>query len=453
MDWKHLLSRVRLGRPGSDAELTAGDRTRTDFQRDFDRVVFSSAFRRLQDKTQVFPLVRNDYVRTRLTHSLEASCVGRTLGTMVGDELIRRHGLTDVYPQDFGAIVAAACLAHDIGNPPFGHAGEDAIRLWFRESASGRQLIERLDQSQRGDFVDFEGNAQGFRLLTRLQSAANPGGLQLTCAMLGAFTKYPRASAVAGELPASVAFKKFGFMQADSERFTQLATVLELPQLAPYAWQRHPLAYLVEAADDICYRIVDVEDAYRLKHLDYAEAEALLLALLDEPGQRTRLNAIREPKERIEFLRAKSIGAMIDQVFSCFMDREAELLAGQGCHDLLSSIPSASQLAELQCRAQEKIYLAEPVVEVAAAGFQVLGGLLEVFIPAVNEVAERGDAASTRSQMLLRLVPEQFIGIRRQPHDALYPRLLGITDFVSGMTDSYAVNLYKKLTGISLSST
>ena len=453
MDWNQLLSRQRLGRTRmgrSHTELDDSNRTRTDFQRDFDRIVFSSAFRRLQDKTQVFPLARNDYVRTRLTHSLEASCVGRTLGTMVGDAVIQRHGLESIYPQDFGAIVAAACLAHDIGNPPFGHAGEDAIRLWFQESTIGQSLLSRLEDTQRNDFLYYEGNAQGLRVLTRLQSAANPGGLQLTYATLGAFAKYPRASWLAAPYPAGVAFKKFGFMQAERALFTDIAAALGLIPTAEQAWQRHPLVYLVEAADDICYRVVDVEDAFRLKQLDYQEAEDLLLALLDDAAQHARLRSIRDAKERIEFLRAKSIGMVIDQVFRCFMDVETSLLNGTGQQELLDLIPSAEPLAELRKRAHEEIYLSPPVAEVAAAGFQVLGGLLEIFLAAINDVAEKQQSASARSRLVLQLVPEQFIGPQRQPPADLYQRMLGITDFVSGMTDSYAVNLYKKLTGISL---
>src|SRR5512135_2819130 len=230
MDWNRLLSRVRLGM----ASRRAASEARTDFQRDFDRIVFSAAFRRLQDKTKV--------------------C----------DSVIRRHRLKEVYPQDFGAAVAAACLAHDIGNPPFGHSGEDAIRLWFETSPTAQEILERLTPVQRQDFLRFEGNAQGFRLIARLQSPDNRGGMQLTCATLGTFTKYPRASWLEGTEPAGIAFKKFGFFQDDADLFAEMAGELGLTPVAPAAWRRHPLAYLVEAADDICYRIIDIEDAFRL---------------------------------------------------------------------------------------------------------------------------------------------------------------------------------------------
>lgn len=446
MNWSRLLSRDRLGR----ATQAGDDDTRTDFQRDFDRIVFCSAFRRLQDKTQVFPLAQNDYVRTRLTHSLEASSVGRTLATRVGEAVIRRDRLAGVYPQDFGAIVAAACLAHDIGNPPFGHAGEEAIRAWFRESSVGRSVLDRLSEPQCEDLLGFEGNAQGFRLLTRLQSPANPGGLQLTCATLGAFSKYPCAAWLAGPRPAGIGFRKFGFFQAERTLFAEVAGRLGLQVVAPDAWQRHPLAFLVEAADDICYRIVDIEDAYRLKQLEYDEAVALLRPLADSERLTERLARIGEPKERVEYLRARAIGAMVEQTCACFLAHEPAILAGELDAELLDLIPSAAELRTLRQRAEEQVYVAQSVVEVGAAGFRVLAGLLEAFVGAVEEVAERGRRASAHGRMLLHLIPVQFVGPGRRPLSDPYQRVLGITDFVSGMTDRYAVTLYKKITGISL---
>ena len=447
MDWNRLLSRVRLGlsRQHPDSEA------RTDFQRDFDRIVFSSAFRRLQDKTQVFPLSQSDYVRTRLTHSLEVSSVGRSLGTMVGDSVIRRHDLKGVYPQDFGAVVAAACLAHDIGNPPFGHAGEDAIRLWFTASATGRAVLEQLDEAQRQDFLRFEGNAQGFRIITPLQSPDNPGGMQLTYATLGTFTKYPRAAWLPTEPSPGIAFKKFGFYRDDGELFAEVAGQLGLESVQPGAWSRHPLAYLVEAADDICYRIIDVEDAFRLQQLRFEEVRDLLLPLTGEPDRAQRKMAhITRPKERIEYLRAKTIGAIIEQVHRCFMANEERILAGAFAEELLDAIPAAEAMHALKACGEHRVYVSKPVVEVEAAGFEVLAGLLEAFVTTVNDIAAKGPQASPKSRMLVHLIPEQFAGPGRQPVADLYRRVLAITDFVSGMTDSYAVSLFKKLTGISL---
>ncbi len=447
MDWNCLLSRTRLGlscqQPANEA--------RTDFQRDFDRIVFSSAFRRLQDKTQVFPLSQSDYIRTRLTHSLEVSSVGRSLGTMVGDSVIHRHALKNVMPQDFGAVVAAACLAHDIGNPPFGHAGEDAIRLWFTHSTAGQAVLAQLSESQQQDFIHFEGNAQGFRIITRLQSPDNPGGMQLTCATLGTFSKYPRASLLQAAPPASIAFKKFGFYQDDKALFTEIAGQLGLEPVLPCAWKRHPLAYLTEAADDICYRIIDVEDAFRLRQLQFKQVRDLLLPLTSNPGRAQRkIDRITRHKEKIEYLRAKAIGTIIEQVHECFMTLEETILNGDLKTELLDMIPAAEAMRALKACGEKTIYVSQPVVEVEVAGFEVLGGLLEAFITAVNDIALHGCRASSRSQMLIHLIPEQFIGANRQPNTDLYHRVLAITDFVSGMTDSYAVSLFKKITGISL---
>ncbi|MBZ4194588.1 MAG: deoxyguanosinetriphosphate triphosphohydrolase [Candidatus Contendobacter sp.] len=448
MDWNRLLSRARpgLSRPHPDSEA------RTDFQRDFDRIVFSSAFRRLQDKTQVFPLSKSDYVRTRLTHSLEVSSVGRSLGTMVGDSVIRRHDLKGVYPQDFGAVVAAACLAHDIGNPPFGHAGEDAIRLWFTTSSTGQTVLEALPEAQRQDFQRFEGNAQGFRIITRLQSPDNPGGMQLTCALLGAFTKYPRAAWLPTAPPPGVAFRKFGFYQDDRALFAEVAGQLGLDEVLPGAWSRHPLAYLVEAADDICYRIIDVEDAFRLQQLRFEEVRDLLLPLTGEAERAEQKMAhLTRSREKIEYLRAKAIGAIIDQAQQCFMDNEDAILAGAFRGELLEEIPAAAAMQALKDCGETQVYVSRPVVEVEAAGFEVLGGLLKALITTVNDLADHGPNASSKSRMLVHLIPEQFIGPGRRPVADLYRRVLAITDFVSGMTDSYAVTLFKKLTGISLS--
>ncbi|MCB1770629.1 MAG: deoxyguanosinetriphosphate triphosphohydrolase [Candidatus Competibacteraceae bacterium] len=447
MNWNCLLSRVRPGLPHPHPANEA----RTDFQRDFDRIVFSSAFRRLQDKTQVFPLAQSDYVRTRLTHSLEVSSVGRSLGAMVGDSVIKRHGLKSVYPQDFGAIVAAASLAHDIGNPPFGHAGEDAIRLWFTASATGRAVLDSLPEAQRQDFLRFEGNAQGFRIITRLQSPDNPGGMQLTCATLGTFTKYPCASWLPAEPPAGIAFKKFGFYQDDADLFAEVASQLGLEPVLPGAWSRHPLAYLVEAADDICYRIIDVEDAFRLQQLLFEQVRDLLLPLTGEAHRAERKMAhITRSKEKIEYLRAKAIGAIIDQVHQCFMEHEDAILAGAFPGELLDIIPAAEAMRALKDCGENQVYVSRPVIEVEAAGFEVLAGLLEAFVTTVNDLAMYGANASPKSRMLVYLIPEQFAGPGRCPAADPYRRALAITDFVSGMTDSYAVALFKKLTGMSL---
>ncbi|MEW8562248.1 MAG: dGTP triphosphohydrolase, partial [Candidatus Thiodiazotropha sp.] len=354
MNWSQLLSHKRLGSRESSTDST----TRTDFQRDLDRIVFSSAFRRMQDKTQIFPLSKIDYVRTRLTHSLESSSVGRSLGTLVGEQIIARHRLEENEASDFGDICAAACLAHDIGNPPFGHSGEDAIRHWAENGAYGKQRVAVLQGSQREDFLNFEGNSQGFRVLTRLQNRDNPGGLQLTCATLAAFTKYPRESCIGNGRFQGVSAKKPGFTAEDQGLFTEVADSVGLLRRDPVLaiWHRHPLAFLVEAADDICYRVIDIEDGYRLGHLSFQEAMELFVAVLpDSPARLKRLGGITGDKEKIEFLRAKVISQAISEILSCFLDHEEAILGGRFDQPLMSQNPQRPEMERLIEAANDKI--------------------------------------------------------------------------------------------------
>lgn len=442
--WEKLLSAERLG-----AGKAPGTPERTAFQQDYDRIVFTSAFRRLKDKTQVFPLSKSDYVRTRLTHSLEASCVGRSLGAVVGREIIARHGLSDVESGDFGAIVAAACLAHDIGNPPFGHAGEDAIREWFRNSG----LLERhpFTPAQRADFERYEGNAQGFRIVSRLQSPANPGGLQLSSAVLATFTKYPRPSSLPQELDGRSG-KKFGFFQQDADNFARVARSTGLVERIPgTAWRRHPLAFLVEVADDTCYLIVDLEDAARLGFVSYRDAECLLADLAGHTINGGRLDRLSDPKERLEYLRAKAIGRLLESAAAVFLENEDAILAGTFDDELLERSPVAVPLQGVLSVAKETIYTARPALEIETAGFEVLGALLALFTNAVEARAGvPGTRFTTRERMLMRLLPTQFLAHDGEPDSDPYIRLLQIADFVAGMTDSYAVDMYRKLKGFDL---
>jgi dGTPase len=440
--WEKLLSSERLG-----AGKAPGTAERTAFQQDYDRIVFTSAFRRMKDKTQVFPLSKSDYVRTRLTHSLEVSCVGRSLGAVVGREIIARHGLQHVESGDFGAIVAAACLAHDIGNPPFGHAGEDAIREWFRHS----NLLERHDltPAQKADFERYEGNAQGFRIVSRLQSPANPGGLQLSSAVLATFTKYPRPSHLETDLDGKSG-KKFGFFQQDADAFRQVARSTGLIERIPNtAWRRHPLAFLVEVADDTCYLIVDLEDAARLGFVPYKDAECLLADLAGNTINGGRLDRLHDPKERLEYLRAKAIGCLLESAAAVFLENEDAILNGKFDDELLESSPIAHPLQAILKLAKETIYTARPALEIETAGFEVLGALLGLFTNAVE--ARAGHARfTTRERMLLKLLPTQFLGHGGEPDADPYIRLLQVADFVAGMTDSYAVDMYRKLKGFDL---
>ncbi len=447
MRWPTLVSAVRLGAGDTPSAPLPG---RSEYQRDFDRIVFSSAFRRLQDKTQVFPLAESDYVRTRLTHSIEAASVGRSLGTLVGAVLLQRYrelGQHGVAPSDFGAMVAAACLAHDIGNPPFGHSGEDAIRLFFESHPAGQASLAALTEDQKADFLRFEGNAQGFRILTRLQSPANPGGLQLTLATLGAFTKYPRPAAYTGQAT-GVSVRKQGFLLAERDHFAAVARGLALTARGDGSWVRHPLAYLVEAADDICYHVVDVEDAYRLGILRYDEVKAVLAGIIADARLDERLATLGDDKGRMEYLRARSINTLVEQAARRFLEVEADLRRGACDEPLLSRVDAADGMQALRALGEARIYMAPPVIEIEAAGFEVLAGLLAVFTGAVE--AHAHGRANARERMRLKLIPAQFLGPHGAESDDPYERLLRVTDFISGMTDSYAVSLYKKVTGISL---
>ncbi len=453
MEWKKLLSSQRLGRSGA-AEFVPG---RSPFQQDFDRISFSSAFRRLQDKAQVFPLAENDYVRTRLTHSMEVACVGRSLGTGVGVYICANHELGAIQPSDIGAIVAAAGLAHDIGNPPLGHAGEETIRDWFCHSVIGGKMSREMTDRQRADIVNYEGNAQGFRVLAKLQMPDNVGGMQLTCATLAAFAKYP-IEAVNIKKLSGIGAKKFNFFQDDRDLFARVAANTGLRRVPgrDYAWSRHPLVFLVEAADDISYHIVDFEDGHKLGIISYGEIEELFMRVIDDAKVIKYIKTLQDPVRKVEFMRAKAIGKLIAELIEVFIKKHDEILAGELNKALVELIPSNAALQIIQQRSADDIYTYQRAVEIEAAGFELTEGLLNTFAAAVNNCAEarlKGEKASYRSIKMLQLIPESYC--RMDDHEWLidpYIRLLSILDFISSMTDSYAVALYKKIKGISLPS-
>ena len=451
MKWETLASDGRLGK-GQPQYARKG---RSVFHRDYDRVVFCSAFRRLQDKTQVFPLAKSDYVRTRLTHSLEASCVGRSLGIEVGVRLKQSGKLPDdVDSSDIGMIVSTACLAHDIGNPPFGHPGEQAIQEWFE--GRGSEFLKLLQASEeKEDFRRFEGNAQGFRILARLQHPEDEGGLQLTHATLATFSKYPTSSIQAADEhnKSGVSEKKHGFFHSDKELFRNVAENTGLlPKKHGHGWHRHPLAYLVEASDDICYSIIDLEDGFRRGHVSFDDATDLLLHLIDDKAVKEKLDMIGDRCEKLSFLRAKAINALVFEVTEQFMVQEDKLLNGTFDDDILKHIPNPRRdaIREIKCVDRDKVYTAREVIEIEVPGFNVLGGLLDAFVWASQDVAENHDKASGKSSTLLKLVPGQFLSPAGRPHDDPYKRLLSMTDFICGMTDRYAVELYKQISGMSL---
>ena len=450
MNWYSLLCADRLGRTKPGRREAA----RSDFQRDSDRIIFSSAFRRLQDKTQVFPLAENDFARTRLTHSLEVASVGRSLGSRVGTELCKRHNLRDqgLDPSDFGEVVHAAALGHDLGNPPFGHSGEDAIQNWFKsDSLHARDARRGLSAAEVADIERYEGNAQGFRILTRLQMPDNPGGLQLTYATLGAFTKYPHASLVGTVPHKGASLKKFGYFQTEREHFTAIAQHCGLIQRAHECWARHPLVFLVEAADDICYRLVDFEDGFRLGHLRFEDVRDAFLAVIPPDKHPRDLRGMSSRKAAVEMLRAMAIGACLAQCSALFLDEEAAILDGKFDTPLIDAIPAAAAMGEIQDVSRKTIYATERGVQIEIAGYEVLGGLLDIFASSLNDIAEKREGASKRSQKLASQLPTECVVAAKE--SSAYERLMRLLDFVSGMTDSYAVGLYRKVKGIALPGT
>ncbi|BAQ63139.1 deoxyguanosinetriphosphate triphosphohydrolase (plasmid) [Geminocystis sp. NIES-3708] len=438
MNWHQLLNPKRLGKD----EPEDFDFTRTPFQKDYDKLIFSSAFRRLKDKTQVFSLVKNDYVRTRLIHSLEVSCVGRSLSRFVGKEIIKRSKLKNFICEDFGDIVAAACIAHDIGNPPFGHSGEDAIRNAFRCLTNQTNFIQDLTKEQKNDFDWFEGNAQGFRILTYIEEASIKGGMQLTYPTLAAFTKYPRESLIPNNIIKDYTGRsilKYGFFQSEKSLFTEIAKVLGLIKRSSEVawWARHPLTFLVEAADDICYSIVDIEDAYRMGYIPFQEVKDLLnqIAQID---LKKYSNCSEE--EQVKYLRSKAINRLIMATAEIFLDHEQELLSGTFDKALLSQTSYAVHLKIIEQKTAQLVFFHPDVVRIQVAGYEVLGTLFTKFVNAIF-------SNSRKDKLLLLMLPQKY---RAVSSENSYQKISKIIDYISGMTDSYATSLFQQIQGISL---
>lgn len=440
MTWDALLDCHRLGEPlrdASDASL------RADFQRDFDRIVFSSAFRKMQGKTQVFPLPESDFAHTRLTHSIEVSCVARSLGRMASQKLPELSARAD----DVGALVAAAALAHDIGNPPFGHSGEDAIADFFK-GEEGSRYLTALSDAQREDLLRYEGNALGFRIIARTKPTVSqpPGGKGLTHATLAAFAKYPRGSWPQGDRQ-KVSEKKFGFFQSEAATFEAVASATGLRKKADHAWCRHPLAFLMEAADDICYRIIDLEDAVRLELVPIDAGRRHLLSLLqlnDERPNLERLGGIIDRYEQLAYLRARAINSLILQVVDVFVANVDALLAGEFEAPLLDLAPSNPELKKIKQVMTEFVYPDRTVIAIEAAGFEVLGGLLAEFLAAAWD-----DGRSKRSAKVLALVSPEYLE-PRDGSDDHYAVIMALAEFVAAMTDTSAIALFRILRGIEL---
>ena len=438
MNWTQLLSTKRFGMEAYHAKRPDD---RSEFQRDYDRLIFSAPFRRLQNKTQVFPLPGSVFVHNRLTHSLEVACVGRSLGTSVAHRLQTRDAVVSPFLEEIGAIVSAACLAHDLGNPPFGHSGEKAIATFFSEG-NGQHLQSKMTAEEWKDCTCFEGNANTFRLLTHQFNGRRQGGFVLTYSTLASIVKYPYSS-----IYSDAKKQKFGFFDMEKSDFDKIATELGIPRLAdnPNRYARHPLVYLVEAADDICYQIMDIEDAHKLKILTTDETKSLFLGYFDEQRKSRILETmevVTDVNEQISYLRSSVIGKLIDQCSAAFVENEQAILNGTFSSSLIKHLPEQSSAAYENCSkmAFAKIYRSSEVLDVELAGYKIILTLLDNLITAVLSPEK------AYSQQLLMRIPEQF----ETNTGTTYGKIMAVLDYISGMTDIYALDLYRKITGMSI---
>ena len=442
MEWKQLISNKRFGQEHKHAERHDD---RSEFKRDYDRLIFSSAFRRLQNKTQVFPLPGSIFVHNRLTHSLEVASVGMSIGNDISRRVIRkRPELKDTLVEEIGTIVSAACLAHDLGNPPFGHSGEKAIQTFFSEGP-GQKIKSMVSSEFWDDITHFEGNANAFRILTHRFKGRRQGGFVMTYSMLASIVKYPFASCLAGN------HGKFGFFASEAESYRKIADELGIfcksAPGEPLKYARHPLVYMVEAADDICYEIMDIEDSHKLKILSFAETEHLLLSFFDEDIQqkiRQRIidEELTDENEKVVYMRASVIGKLENECVAAFLAHEEEILAGTFEGSLIDHISERPKKAYKECEkiSYSKIYQSKPVLDIELSGYQIMATLMEVFVEAAV------NPSRFYSKQLLRRVSSQY----DIENENLEERIMAVIDYISGMTDIYALDIYQKINGISL---
>jgi len=460
MNWASLYSSRRTG--DTRKSDRAYDPVRNSFQRDYDRIIFSSPFRRLQNKTQVFPLPGSVFVHNRLTHSLEVASVGRSLGKAVGVAIAEKYkdegsDFTEFYRHELASVIASACLAHDIGNPPFGHSGEDAIRTYFLEleGEARKTIMNNLTENQYRDFTKFEGNSNALRTLTHSYNEPAPGGFRLTYATLAAIVKYPCASAEGFSSTGYISTKKSGFFDSEIATYLDIAHTLDIPRVDGFemVFARHPFVYLTEAADDICYRVIDLEDAHRLRIITLEEFKELFLPFFAEGSANDynsrayveqKIEGINDPNQKVQFIRAAWIGLMIRKVARVFMDNEAALLEGTLQKDLLKclSVDEQKLVKKVNEFSVKHVYNYRSVVEIEIAGYDIIGGLLREFVGAALHPDK------PRSGKMLQLVSAQFPLQLDGAH--VYHDVQSIVDFIAGMTDLYAIDLYRKITGINI---
>lgn len=444
MNWEQLLSLRRNGDTYKRLRKEQ-DETRLGFDVDYDRIIFSSAFRSLQDKTQVIPLSKTDFVHTRLTHSLEVSVVGRSLGRLAGKKILEKHPyLKEVHGyqfNDFGAIVAAAALSHDIGNPPFGHSGEKAIGEYFK-SGNGVIFKDELSEKEYRDIIDFEGNANGFKIMTQDREGV-AGGLRLSYATLGAFMKYPKES-LPKKPTQHIADKKFGFFQTEKETFQHIASDLGLKKTSigdSVSFARHPLTFLVEAADDICYTIIDFEDGINLGLISEDYALEYLIKLVKDSINTKKYHALAYKEDRLSYLRALAINTLIQDAVAVFMEHETAILNGDFHVSLMDKSRYDAQIKDIIDLSVRNIYQAQEVVEKEIAGYTIIADILDVYISAL--VKTKKDGASNYHDLILRTLPEFY----RRTNISLYEILLHTCCYVASLSDSSAVHIHNKIKG------
>ncbi|MBP1664842.1 MAG: deoxyguanosinetriphosphate triphosphohydrolase [Bacteroidetes bacterium] len=437
MNWNQLLSPVRLGMENYHDHNRDN---RNEFQRDYDRLIFSAPFRRLQNKTQVFPLPGSIFVHNRLTHSLEVASVGRSLGMNVSRSL---SSAGSEYIDQIGFIVSAACLAHDLGNPPFGHSGEEAIATFFSEG-KGQFLKDKMSEVEWNDCIHFEGNANAFRLLTHQFNGRRPGGFVLTYSTLASIVKYPYSSVYGDKKK-----QKFGFFESERNNFEKISGQLGITRKSdnPNRFNRYPLVYLVEAADDICYQIMDIEDAHKLKILTTDETRELFLEYFDNEKRKKRIETLKmvsDVNEQIAYLRSSVIGQLIDECSEIFIENEKDILAGIFEGSLIKHMSGQTGIAYNHCSevAKDKIYRSQEVLDIELAGYKIILTLMDLFVNAVLQPEK------AYSKQLLYRIPQQY----DINNPTTYGKVLAVLDYISGMTDVYALDLYKKITGININS-
>ncbi len=461
MKWQSLYSTQRTGAKKSSGNA---DPVRNSFLRDYDRIIFSSAFRRLQNKTQVFPLPGAIFVHNRLTHSLEVASVGRSLGKAVGEMIAARYpgeddNFKEFYRHELASVIASACLAHDIGNPPFGHSGEDAIRAFFLEleGEDKTTIHSALTDNQRRDLEYFEGNSNAFRTLTSSFNEPVPGGYGLTYTTLASLVKYPCTSTEGFNKDTGlIATKKSGFFDSEVALFTEIAETLGIPRKEGFehVYARHPFVYLTEAADDICYRVIDLEDAHRLQIVSLQTFMDLFLPFFDNEQEHynsrayidAKLDEIIDDNKKVQYIRARWIGLMTEKLANIFMAHEEQLLAGTLEMDLMKCLPAHEQglIDEINEFSVKHIYNYRSVAEIEIAGYNVIGGLLREFVHAALH------QHLPKSKKVLKLVSNQFPVVKGTAPRDVYSNVQALVDFIAGMTDLYAIELYRKITGITI---